>query len=232
MVQPILLTRPIAQSKAFWDSVSKRFPERFDPVLSPLLEIRAETAQIDTTGAQALLFTSRNAVDQFAMRSDARDVPALCVGDATAALARQHGLSASSAGGDAAALAGLAAASYVPGSGHFIHFRGAHAAGSLVDALLAEGIEAEERILYDQHARALTEEAQTMLSRFSTIVPLFSPRTSAVFHDALQHLSAKPPHIVAISEAAAAPIRRVPHQSLQIASAPNAQAMLDALAAF
>lgn len=231
MTRALLLTRPAPQSTQFWSAVDQHCPGKFAPVLTPMLEIRAEPATLDVSGAQALLFTSRNGVEQFAMRSDIRSVPALCVGHATAQVAQSHGFSASSAGGDVAALAALAAAAYVPDAGHFIHFRGAHGAGSLVNALLAEGIMAEERILYDQHSCPLTDDAKAALTRPDTVVLAFSPRTAAIFVTEYQALTANPPHVVAISTSAAAPFRTMAHASLHIATTPDAAAMLSSLAA-
>jgi len=118
MALPILITRPQDQSEQFAALVQAAFPGRFEPIISPLLEIRPEPGSVDTSGAQALLFSSRNGVQEFAKRSSERSLPALCVGDATAQEATRLGFSAMSSGGDASSLAALAAQSYLPDS-HF-----------------------------------------------------------------------------------------------------------------
>jgi len=108
MIRPLLISRPIDQSEQFAREVAAGCPGRYETVISPLLEIRPEVGSVDTSGAQALLFSSRNAVREFARRSAERNLPALCVGDATAQEAASHGFSAMSANGDVSALAALA----------------------------------------------------------------------------------------------------------------------------
>lgn len=230
MGTPLILTRPHEQSAQFWGQVAATCPGRFIPILTPLMEIRAEETSLDIDGAQALLFTSRNAVAQFAARSDRRDIPALCVGHATARVAQDHGFIAQSADGDAAALATLVAQSHVPDGGHFIHFRGAHSAGNLVDALLGEGIPTEERVIYDQRALPLTDSARSALEQSPCIIPLFSPRSARLLVEQLQGLTPARHQIIAISEAVATEATRVPGSTITVAQHPSATAMLAAIA--
>jgi uroporphyrinogen-III synthase len=85
----ILVTRPRSESEVFALTLAMR---GHDAVQAPLLDIVPdETASVDLDGVQALLFTSINGVRSFARVSTARDVPAYCVGDATAQAARDMG---------------------------------------------------------------------------------------------------------------------------------------------
>lgn len=207
-------------------------PGKYSPVISPLLEIRSEPGSVDLSGIQAILFTSRNAVREFARRSEERHVPALCVGDATAKEASALGLSASSAGGDVAALAALAAASYLPELGAFLHLRGGDTAGDLAGSLMAEGIPAEERIIYDQFPLHLSGDAvRHMDAGQQAVATVFSPRSGNLLADEIPAHIARKTRIVAISENAAAPFRGVTLLGLNVAQVPKAQAILQILAA-
>ena len=81
---------------------------KFDPVVRPLLVVRAiNAAPLDLDAVSALAFTSQNGVAMFAAASRERDLPVFTVGEATAESARGLGFrSVRSAGG---ALADLAA---------------------------------------------------------------------------------------------------------------------------
>ncbi len=75
-----------------------------EAVLAPLLAVQPVDANLHLP-YDAVIFTSRNGVSAFARLSHQRDLPAWCVGDATAAEARNHGFrDVINAGGDAPAL--------------------------------------------------------------------------------------------------------------------------------
>jgi uroporphyrinogen-III synthase len=76
-----------------------------EALLAPLLEVQSIDADLSAFTCDALIFTSRNGVSAFARLSHKRDLPAWCVGDATAAEASAHGFAdVINAGGDAPAL--------------------------------------------------------------------------------------------------------------------------------
>ncbi len=229
MRKSLILTRPLAQSQDFANDVDAMYPGQFRPVISPLLEIRPEPGSVDTSGAQAILFSSKNAVLEFAKRSSERELPALCVGDATAREATEAGFSAMSADGDVSALAALAAQSYLPDFGHMVHFRGAETAGDLVGSLMAEGVPAEEHIIYDQFPLYLTDEAKSRIDGKKAVAVMFSPRSANLFCDEIADLDTQRLTIVAISMNAAAPFEGVKLAKVFAAQVPNAQAVLEIL---
>jgi len=232
MTVPLLITRPKAQSEEFAAQVEATSPGRFAPIISPLLEIRPEPGSVDTSGAQALLFSSRNGVREFAKRSTERGLPALCVGNATAREAASLGFSAMSAGGDASGLAALAAQSYLPDFGFMLHFRGAEAASDVTGALLGEGIPAEERIIYDQFPLYLTDEAITAVHQKKALATAFSPRSANLLASGIASVDARQLSIVAISENAAAPLRSADINEIYVAQLPNTRAILKLLQIF
>jgi len=94
-----LITRPAQDSAPLASELERRGVEVF---LSPMLTITlAGEAMPDLAGMQALLFTSANGVRAFARLSAERRFPVFAVGDRTATVAREEGLTAiRSADGD------------------------------------------------------------------------------------------------------------------------------------
>ena len=95
----VLVTRPEDDARRLVALLADR---GIEVVSAPLLHIDLLTGDdLDLNGVQALLFTSANGVRSFGTRSGERDIPALCVGDATAREARDAGFTdVRSAGGD------------------------------------------------------------------------------------------------------------------------------------
>lgn len=230
----LLLTRPRAQSEAFAAVLAAELPGRFRTLVAPLIEIvPVAEAPLDLSGLQGLLFTSSNGVEAFAARTADRSLPALCVGDMTAAAARAAGFAdAASADGDVAAIAALAAAAYRPGAGAFLHVRGRHAAGDLTGRLAAAGIPARAAELYDQRTVDLAPAAASALAAGAVeVVALFSPRSARIF--AAQARAAGWPlggvAFAALSPAVAAALDGLPGRR-HVAAAPTRAGMLETLA--
>ena len=230
----LLLTRPLAQSQAFAAELAERLPGRFRPAISPLLDIVPLPGPLDLDGIQGLIFTSANGVEQFASRTAHRSLPVWCVGEMTAAAARQAGFAARSADGEVAGLAALIIAAHRPGAGEFLHVRGAHAAGDLTGRLSRAGVPARGAEIYDQVALPLTAEARELLAAGRiAVITLFSPRTAGLLatrgKDAGWDLSGTV--AVAISAAADAAFGVTAPAERRIAAAPTRAGMLAALAA-
>ena len=125
---------------------------------------------------------SETAVAAPSGQPSARDLPAYCVGDMTAAAARAAGFAARSADGDVDDLAAMVIAAYRPGAGAFLHVRGRHAAGDLVGRLAAAGVPARAAEIYDQAPRPIEGRAQALLAVGEpAAVALFSPRSARLF---------------------------------------------------
>ena len=107
----VLLTRPERDSR---EIAAELAAHGVASVIWPLTRIERVARRVSLPDeAEALLFTSGNGVRAFAEACARRDLPALCVGARTAALAREAGfVDVRSAEGDATALTRLAA-------GHF-----------------------------------------------------------------------------------------------------------------
>lgn len=192
----------------------------FEPVVAPVLKIeRINGVRIDFTDIAALAFTSINGVSAFAALSDRRDLPAFCVGDATAEAVRQIGFTdVCSASGDLEALGRLIAAT------------------GLRDVVLAPGA---EQPAGDLEAMVGGSTPVRRLAIYRTVetplepppcdaVLIHSPRAAAALRPLIEPWPARP-LAIAISAAAARPLAGL--LSCAIADHPDEAAVLDALLA-
>lgn len=217
----VLLTRPLAQSKQFaQDLRADGFSGEI--VISPLLTIKPVEFAVDTSAMAGAIFTSRNAID-FAPEAKR---PAWCVGEKTAEKARDHGWHAISADGDVETLRDEMIKAQP--AGKWVHFRGAHSRGNLADKLNEAGINTEEKVVYDQIANPLSEDAKNLLSgEMPVIVPLFSPRSARLFADAAPFKA--PIWVVAMSDAVARNVKKIKTEHLIVSPKATAKAMLSAV---
>ena len=178
----ILVTRPAEDCKPLIAALAQLGHEG---VVAPLLDIRLiDGDELDLAGVQGLLFTSANGARAFAGRSAERDLPALCVGDATAREALALGFeNVKSASGDVEALARLAVQVLDPAAGALLHPAGSNIAGDLGAMVQAAGFTYRREVLYQAiKAETLPSDALSALSTGDVDgVVLYSPRTGAAF---------------------------------------------------
>lgn len=220
----ILITRPKAAAERFVAALRAAGIDA--PVeVSPLLEVVPTDAIPEFGGAKGVIFTSVNGVET----APAGDLPAWCVGEATAASARDRGWQAVAAGGDAEALVARILAAR-PG-GPLLHLRGRMARGDIAARLTDSGIKTQEAVVYDQELCGLTEQAKDILTREKVvIVPLFSPRTAAQFGvEWAQTNGNAPVFMAAMSAAVADAAANVPVAKRIVAAQPDVKAMIDAV---
>ena len=131
-------------------------------------------------GVQAVLFTSANGVRAYAQAGTRFELPAYCVGEASAAAARIAGFRmVANADGDVTKLAALAASRLAPGNGALLHAAGTVTAGDLAADLAARGFSLRRAELYRAvPAEAFAPEIAAALRRNDVALALFfSPRT-------------------------------------------------------
>jgi uroporphyrinogen-III synthase len=226
---PILLTRPESEAKGFAAALVQRFGGRVRPVIAPLMAVEYLTPAIPPGRFAGVVFTSAFGVE--GARRLAADWPALawCVGARTAERAREAGFQARSADGDADAL--VAAILADPPEGRLVHLRGEDTRGEVSERLTAAGVETEAVVVYRQAPCPLTAEGRRLLlTDGAVIVPLFSPRSAGLFATEAQGARADL-HLVAMSRAVADAVQAVPRRSLTLAPRPEAEAMLEGVAA-
>jgi uroporphyrinogen-III synthase len=175
-------------------------------------------------GTEAILFTSANAVRAFAAASPVRDLPALCVGDRTAACARAEGFAeVQSAGGDAAGLARLARDSR---HRRFLHPRGREAAPLALDR---GRVEAPAVYAAEPAGPPPAEVADAFAEGALGVVTVWSPRNAAILRDWLG--AERPPlgqtRLLGISAAAVAPLGEAGFAEVAVPTRPDARGMVE-----
>ncbi|WP_353473442.1 uroporphyrinogen-III synthase [Salipiger sp. H15] len=195
----LLLTRPRAASERFVAELLDEGVTGFTPILSPLIEVETRGALPAMEGITGLVFTSANGVRAYAELGGPA-LPAYAVGEATARALREAGMTPRVAGGDAESLLALVLAE-APG-GRLLHLRGTHARGEVAARLAAAGQPCAEAVIYDQPTRPLTAEAVAALrGQVPVVVPLFSPRSAAIFAEAAGVVNATAPLFAALMSA-------------------------------
>ena len=237
----VLLTRPLEDSRALAETLEA---EAIDPLIWPLTRI--VPTKIASTGTAlklpfatgGLLFTSANAVRALAALTERRDLPALCVGKATAEAARKAGFrDCFPADGDARALAELARRS---GIREFFHPRGRDAAGDLKGWLAKTGQRVTEAVLYQaEETGAAPAPVTAALARGAVdLITIWSRRASAILARHFSNPGASTDvrldntALLAISTAAAEPLEASGFHRILLAETPNAAAMLAAIRAY
>lgn len=181
-----LVTRPVENAVTVAAALRAR---GIEPLVAPLFDIEPEpdgAARLRgaLAGVQAVLFTSANGVRAFAQASDRFELPAYCVGDASAAAARIAGFRAvASAAGDVADLVALVVSRLAPNNGALLYAAGRDTAGALDAALEAKGYSLRHIVLYRAvAAQALAPEVAAALRRGEVRLALFfSPRSAETF---------------------------------------------------
>lgn len=193
------------------------------PVVAPLLSIRPlpnpTLPQLDKF--TCLAFTSPNGVEAFARLTDqTRRLPAFCVGDATRDSALEHGFTQSlTAQGDIHALARLIKSSGVRGP---LLAPGAREPAGDLPGLLPE-IPVTRLPVY-----AAFETQTPVPTRIDTIL-IHSPRAARALAKTLPPNKAPAYRLLAISEAAAAPLRSLNFKEMYVSLHPDEPSLLSPL---
>lgn len=169
-----------------------------------------------------MIFTSSNGVLH---APDGNGRVAYCVGAQTTKQAIARGWNATQLGQTAREL--IAALRTSPPKAELLHLGGTHTVGDIAQTLTSDGISTRHIALYDQRLLLLGSEAFLAL-RSACIVPVFSLRTAKrLVREAIGHLENA--HIVALSEAVAAPFYGEKTAELLILDAPQAVSMAKAV---
>src|SRR5476651_871060 len=231
----VLITRPEREATALATALSQR---GHVPVIAPLfrLDVLHPPAGFAEALAacQAILLTSANGARALAQASEQRSKPVFAVGDTTAATAEGLGFtSVAAAAGDGAALARLVRERLDARAGPLLHVSGVDMAGELAPELAPEGFEVRRFALYEARAVAtLPDSARAALeARALDAATFFSPRASELFARLVTAASLSETcrgiTALAISPAAAEPLRVLPFKAAVTATRPTRQAVFD-----
>lgn len=232
---PVLITRPEPQASRFASALRDRYADRVDPVLTPLLQPEFLAPDLRGVTPRAVILTSETGA-RAAAGIAGLPARAFCVGDRTAEVATELGFQAQSAEGDAGDLFRLLLAN--PDQAPFLHLRGRDTRGDLVARLKGAGLMASDAVVYAQQPVALSQDAIKVLSAEGPVlVPLFSPRSAALFRAALHGATVDETvlsrlRIIAFSAAVAESFSDCPAPHLAIAAAPTLAELFLALDRF
>ncbi len=227
----VLITRPEREATALATALGER---GHTPVIAPLFELvilrPPPVFDAALVACQAVLLTSANGARALAEANEQRSKPVFAVGDTTAATAEGLGFTTVvSAAGDSAALGELVRQRLDPKNGPLLHASGVDVAGELD----LPGFDVRRFALYEaREAAGLPDSARAALqARAIDVATFFSPRASALFAtlageaglaDGCRAVTA-----IAISPAAAGPLKALPFKAVRAASRPTRQAVLD-----
>lgn len=222
MTPLVLLTRPLAQSRAFARSLRAALPAH-EVLIAPLTEVVAlpiDGAALD--GIKGLVLTSANALPPLAGHLSPGS-PAFCVGAATGRAARAAGLAVHHAEGDAQSLLKLLLKQRPEGP--LLHVHGRDLAFDVARALTAAGIACTGVVGYE--AREIPwppGTAARIAAAPACYAPVFSPRAARLLAARLP-LARAGVLPVTISEAAALALSPDLRVRARVADTPNAEGL-------
>lgn len=227
MALSILITRPEPAAEDFADRVRARLGAGARVIVAPIMRIETLPEALRAQPrAGTLVLTSAHAVAALASAPGVARPVCYCVGTATAGAARTAGLRAVDGGGSAKTLLARLMADRPPEPIHYL--RGERVASDIVRAMSGAGFKTLETVVYRQVPAPLTPEARALLAGSEpVIVPLFSPRSAALFFAAAPE--GAPLYVAAISAGAAGQVPPGRAVALITAKTPTAEAMLAAI---
>jgi uroporphyrinogen-III synthase len=203
----------------------------FEPLIDPVLEVAPVDAKLRLHGVGAIAFTSAHGVDAFAGMEARRELRVFAVGEATAARARQAGFQdVRSADGDVSALAALIVGEAREIKGAVLHAGAREPAGDLVSSLAAAGVPARVVTVYETRPRRAEAALAAAAFEALDLVLIHSPRAGVLVAQQLDG-QGRALGFLAISEAAAAPLRQAGYADVRVAAAPRDDALVRLIAA-
>ncbi|MBL4806416.1 MAG: uroporphyrinogen-III synthase [Rhodobacteraceae bacterium] len=214
MARTLLLTRALKQAEGFAELVAQKTD--FQCHIAPMQKMQDIPAKIDFSGVDALVFTSQNGVESFVRRWKQGDIPAYCVGPATAEIAKAAGMLSYAAQGNSASLTDLIKNAAVQNP---LHIHGQHKSGGLaIDRHV---------MIYDQVALPLaTATAQLLADGEINAVALFSPRSAQLLADVWE-ANWPAAEFFCISQATALPVEKL--GKIHVSAEPSAESLLTLL---
>ena len=230
---PLLLTRPEVQGADFAARLSSQFGDRVAIIKTPLLKPRFFAPILPQGRFSAMILTSQTGVEGYVRLGLAYHLPkeVFCVGEHTASAARAALLFPVAVAKDAASL--IAQISALKPKGALLHLRGRETRGDICSLLISAGIETIEAVIYGQDPLPLSDAATKILDgNPAVLVPLFSPRTAALFTAGLARIAVNSPLLVAAMSNEVALAACALGAQIKVAKQPDAAAMIDVIALF
>lgn len=230
MAGPVIITRAEPGNA---QTASRLATAGMPYICAPMLVLEPTGQDLPDLGSvQGLLFTSANGVRAFCDVSDRRDLMVWCVGPATLAEAQERGFSGCENGdGDGEDLARLVLEKADPEAGGFVHIANEAAAGKLAERLRNGGHEVRFAPLY--RANPVPSVSKLVLDELEMGGPcavlVHSAKGARAFAAHMAGMDLHRHILVAVSEAAAAPLAGAGFGHVAIAERPNEDHLLAAL---
>jgi len=213
--ETILITRPKGDEIALTEALQSL---GYHVIHEPLQEIFLRHYERQALGKalmdepDAVILTSRHGAQALALLTELRDLPLLCVGEATEQAAQSQGFTrTSTGGGNVQNLINIILDAYDPGS-RFLYASGEQVRTDISAALIAEGMQAERFILYEAIASEQLSDTLTAQLRRGQIdaATFLSQRAARIFIDLLDRADLSPAmapmQAFALGEAIAEPL--------------------------
>lgn len=222
----LLLIRPDVSSRRFLKDLRAAMGSDWPAVISPLMQTRFFDAAIPV--CTSIVFTSETAVRAVERLSTDRTAVAWCVGPRTEEAARTAGFRTRGGPGSAE---GLAEAIIVAEPEGLVFCpTAADRAFDMAETLKKAGIETISTEIYTQEACPPNADAVALLAKSGPVIlPIFSARSGRL---AAAAFASRPARllIAAISEQVAAEARALAPERMVVASTPDAEALIAAIA--
>ena len=228
---PIIVTRAEPGAN---ETVERLRARGLTSILAPMLSLveLPDTKMPQPTELSGVVFTSANGVRTYAARRSDRDLPAWCVGPATAQAARLEGFTTvNESAGNAIDLAEFITKRSPPSVSPLLHVANTAATGVLRETLDSNGYRTVFAPIYEmQPAQFLPESVARLIDRNDACIVLVHSEKGAA---AFEALTASPELAncigVAISDRASQPLERLNLSAIYTAEAPNEDGLFAAL---
>ncbi len=199
-----------------------------EPLVAPVLVVAPLDVRLDLKGADALAFTSANAVRAYAKLTPRRDFPVWTVGVSTARAATEAGfVSVTSAEGDVAGLGASLIADLPPGT-VVMHPCALELAGDLGAPLAAAGLKLRPAPIYQTVIAAADAAVRSAMSQADAVL-LHSPKGARALNRLLEAYPATIARALCLSPAVAQALDVGKFPSVTSAALPNEAALLKLL---
>ena len=176
----ILITRSFDQSRRFSERLVKKFDNKLDISISPIIKIKPLYLNVELNSFDGIIFTSENAIKVCKKKDISSDKKIFCVGRQTKKMAEKNGLKVSNTGKDTASLIKLLLTIKI--KTRLLYLCGKNISVDLSKAFSSsDTVSVCTKAIYDQTPLKLTLNAINILSQKKPVlVPIFSERSGHI----------------------------------------------------
>ena len=176
----ILITRSFDQSRRFSERLVKKFDNKLDISISPIIKIKPLYLNVELNSFDGIIFTSENAIKVCKKIDISSHKKIFCVGRQTKKMAEKNGLKVSNTGKDTASLIKLLLTIKI--KTRLLYLCGKNISVDLSKTFSSSGsVTVCTKAIYDQTPLKLTLNAINILSQKKPVlVPIFSERSGHI----------------------------------------------------